>query len=178
MASMKREDLTTKLITEFSVRDIRENFYSFNCDNSSLSSYLYRSSYFDSLDFVNSTSVLVNEAGIVRGYFTLKQDRLKVQDLEYGALRIERFAVCETIQLNGLGRRMMKEIETYARATSLRFLILETLYESRNFYYKTGFSKLFDKPLSADVAHRESIFILYKDLEYSEKIDEAYPGND
>ncbi|MBA3925265.1 GNAT family N-acetyltransferase [Listeria sp. W9-0585] len=142
MASMWQESLTTKLITEFSARDIRENFYSFNCDNSSLSSYLYRSSYFDSLNFVNSTSVLVNEVGTVRGYFTLKQDKLRVQDLEYAALRIERFAVCETIQLNGLGRVMMKESETYARATSLRFLMLETLHESRNFYYKTGFSKL------------------------------------
>ncbi|AQY51159.1 hypothetical protein UE46_08930 [Listeria weihenstephanensis] len=72
----------------------------------------------------------------------------------------------------------MKEVETYARATGLRFLILETLFESRDFYFKTGFSKLFDEPLSADVEHREAILILYKDLEYSGKIEEAYPDDD
>ncbi|WP_118907560.1 GNAT family N-acetyltransferase [Listeria weihenstephanensis] len=94
------------------------------------------------------------------------------------ALRIERFAVCKTIQLKGTGTRMMKEVETYARATGLRFLILETLFESRDFYFKTGFSKLFDEPLSADVEHREAILILYKDLEYSGKIEEAYPDDD
>lgn len=81
---MWQESLTTKLITDFNAKDIRENFCSFNCDNSSLSSYLYRSSYFDSLDFVNSTSVLVNGTGTIRGYFTLRQDKLKVNDLEYG----------------------------------------------------------------------------------------------
>lgn len=172
------------------VRRLREGekIESFSCGDHDLNDFIlndahnYRSSLL-------AVSYVMEEDNIPIAYFSLSNDSISVQDFEsgnkykkfreifppnkrirsYPAVKIGRFAICETKQKHGIGSQLLDFIKAYFiidNKTGCKYITVDAYNNAIKFYEKNGFISLQTKEKNT------STKLMYFDLSiYKEKLN-------
>jgi len=86
---------------------------------------------FDNDDKILEQFLIMNDNDVLVGTF-----RLREVDNSY---KIERMGVLSKYRSKGFGKLALEEIKSYAKKAKKSTIILDSLYDVRNFYAKSGF---------------------------------------
>ena len=74
--------------------------------------------------------------------------------------KIERMGILPEFRSKGFGKLTLDEIKTYSKEDNKSKIILDSIYDVRNFYAKSGFVVTGDVYVKANIPHVQMIFNL------------------
>ncbi|MET1249976.1 GNAT family N-acetyltransferase [Sporolactobacillus sp. STCC-11] len=176
----------SKIDQDFRIREIsiksREDFNQFDCDNTSLNSFLKRQAFFEHIDFKSRTQLVYRDSNLL-AYFTLKESKIELdttdtedeedsasENLERHSLDIYRLAVDNKFKNSGIGSSIMKYIVTLAKTVNKRYITLDAIYEYWKWYHKRGFEVASED----QVTNNETTIYMLMDLYDQDMIEKHY----
>ncbi|OIJ19293.1 hypothetical protein BKP45_14155 [Anaerobacillus alkalidiazotrophicus] len=123
-----------------------------------------------------STSLVFYENELV-GFFTLKPDKIEVEDEEEGikhviCLEISRIATSSSYQGRGIGTFMLLHIVNLARSVNYRYIVLDALIEKADWYINRNFIPLVES--EHIVSNEHGLVYMYRDLYDVELVETFY----
>jgi len=75
--------------------------------------------------------------------------------------KIERMGILSEYRSKGFSKLTLEEIKTYSKKTDKSKIILDSIYDVRNFYAKSGFVKIGEAYSKVGILHVKMYFELY-----------------
>jgi predicted GNAT family N-acyltransferase len=176
----------SKIDQDFQIREIsiasREDCKQFNCDNSSLNTFLQRDAFYEHIDFKSRTQLVYKSSNLL-AYFTLKESKIELDTndaedddeseldaLERHSLDIHRLAVDNKFKKSGIGSSIIKYIITLAKTVNKRYITLDAINEYWEWYHKRGFEIASED----QVTNNETTIYMLMDLYDQDMIEKLY----
>ena len=153
--AIAEQDISVEVLTK------DHNISGFISSNRDLTEYLLENALDDTLNKTAITHVLLNKTDEIIGFFTLLNDRKRIQDMEYGdriegykyralpALKIGRISTHKDHEGEGLGSLMITITFSYLfniiRYSGCRVVTVDSKNGCEGFYEKQGFKSTKEK---------------------------------
>jgi predicted N-acetyltransferase YhbS len=145
-----------------------EKIHTFNCNNQSMNSYLTQEAYYNSIEFIANTSLVLNEENDLVGYFTLVQNNINFPSGPIPCLEVARLAVSHNHQKKGIGSYILKQIVQSGIQTNNRYITLDAISSEIDWYLKRNFI-----PFKSEEMMSSLLVYMYCDL-YDEDLVESF----
>ena len=113
---------------------------------------LSKNDIFDNDDKVLDQFLILHEQNTI-GTFRLREEEKKIH-------KIERMGILPEFRLRGFGQLTLEEIKTYSKNLNKSKIILDSIYDVRNFYAKSGFCPIGKKYSKVGIPHIKMYFRL------------------
>lgn len=100
---------------------------------------------FDNDDKILEQFLIMNDDDVLVGTF-----RLREVDNSY---KIERMGILSKYRSKGFGKLVLEEIKSYAKKAKKSTIVLDSIYDVRNFYAKSGFVQTGNAYYKAGIPH-------------------------
>jgi predicted N-acetyltransferase YhbS len=118
---------------------------SFACGNESMDRFLHQSAYMNSLEFNAHTKLVLNEKGVIVAYVTTLMDTIEVNHEKFLCLNMARIGVNLDYQEKGIGSMVIEFVKELTKTVSVRYIVLDALFEKKKWYEDRGFIALKDE---------------------------------
>lgn len=169
------EDIDFSLIQFKLITQDDYNLYkNFKCTNSSMDRFLRNDAYFSTITKEAATSLVFYKDQLV-GYFTLQRHKTRVfEEIDQSSfLYIERLAVSENYQGNGIGKYILNEILKIARMINERIVFLDALIEKVEWYENRHFIKAIEE--ETEMSNKDGLVLMFADL-LDRELEKQYLG--
>lgn len=159
------------LLSDLADERVSQLTNSFSCSNHTIDQYLKNEAYLDHYEFkANTTLVFANDNFI--GYFTSKQDTIKIATDDRNCLSIERLGIQTECQRKGSGSTILKFIVAMAEMFNQRYITIDSVWEYREFYFDRGFCPFI--PEEYNQPNETGLVYMFIDLYDEEKVSYLY----
>lgn len=111
---------------------------------------LSKSDIFDNDDEILEQFLIMNNDNVPVGTFRLRE----VND----SYKIERMGILSEYRFKGFGKLVLEEIKSHAKKAKKSAIVLDSIYDVRYFYEKSGFVQAGDSYYKAGIPHVKMYF--------------------